>query len=260
MVKISAVIITYNEERTIERCIRSVHGIVDDIVVVDSFSSDRTAEICESLGVRFVTHVFEGYREQKNYATTLAIYDYVLSLDADEALSDELRSSILKVKNDWRFDGYTFNRLNNYCGQWIYHCGWYPDRKVRLFDRRKGMWGGLNLHETIKLPIGSALGHINGDLFHWAYSSIDEHLVKVVRYSTIGSKEYFEKGMKSTFLSAIFHSLWRFFKHYILKQGYKDGSAGFVICAISAYAVFLRYMKLRVLIIDQKIQLNGGKV
>ena len=138
MVSLSAVIITYNEEKNIERCLLSLKGVVDEIVVVDSFSQDRTEAICAQYGVKFIQHAFEGHIQQKNWAITQASSPYVLSLDADEALSDELRQSILEAKNNWTAQGYFFNRLNNYCGQWIRHSGWYPDRKLRLWDARLG--------------------------------------------------------------------------------------------------------------------------
>ncbi len=257
MPKISAVIITYNEEEKIERCIRSVQGVADEVVVVDSNSTDRTGEICKSLGVRFVLQPFLGYREQKNFATSLAENDYILSLDADEALSEELKQSILAVKNDWKFDGYSFNRLNNYCGQWIYHCNWYPDRKIRLFDRRKGAWGGLNLHELVKMQPIATVSFLKGDLLHWVHTSVDEHIEKANRFSTIGAREYFNAGKKATFLSAIHHFFWRFFKSYIVKGGFRDGYYGFVICTISSYTTFLKYMKLRLLIVKEKENQSG---
>src|ERR1035437_3751774 len=132
MIQLSVVIITYNEEYNIARCLESVKTIADDIVVIDSFSTDKTKEICESAGVRFVQHKFEGHIEQKNWAITQAKFPHILSLDADEALDGTLIKSILEVKNNWKYDGYYMNRLTNYCGKWIYHCGWYPDRKLRL--------------------------------------------------------------------------------------------------------------------------------
>ncbi|RED44938.1 glycosyltransferase family 2 protein [Seonamhaeicola aphaedonensis] len=133
--KISAVIITYNEEEHLEKRLSSLIGIADEIVVVDSFSTDKTPEICKSFNVTFYQHAFEGYIEQKNYAVTLARHNYILSLDGDEALSETLKQSILKVKLHWAYDGYYCNRLNNYCGQWIKHSDWYPDKKLRLFKK-----------------------------------------------------------------------------------------------------------------------------
>jgi len=147
-VKISAVIITFNEEKNIGRCLDSLQKVADEIVVVDSCSNDKTCEICEKYGVRFIQNRFKGHIEQKNFAMQQAEYDWVLSLDADEVLSLELTDSILKVKKDWVIDGYAFNRLTNYCGTWIRHCGWYPDTKLRLWDKRRGRWGGVKTPMT----------------------------------------------------------------------------------------------------------------
>ena len=140
MIQLSAVIITFNEERNIGRCIDSLQGIADDIVVVDSFSSDKTKEICLSKNVRFVEHAFDGHIEQKNWAITQAKHPHILSLDADEALDEVLKKSILEVKQNFTQDAYQMNRITNYCGQWIKHCGWYPDTKLRLWDSSKGYW------------------------------------------------------------------------------------------------------------------------
>lgn len=146
----------------IEKCLSSLKGVADEIVAIDSFSSDGTEEICRKFNVRFEKHKFEGFRDQKNYALTLASHRHVLSLDADEALSDKLRESILKVKEKWEYDGYSFNRLNNYCGQWIRHSTWYPDRQLRLFDTERGKWGGMNLHEKIEMIPGSRIYNLKG--------------------------------------------------------------------------------------------------
>ena len=255
MPKISAVIITYNEESTVERCIKSVQRVVDEVLVVDSFSTDRTQEICENLGVRFIQHEFNGYRDQKNFALQQATYDCILSLDADEALSEELKQSILAAKNNWDFDGYYSNRLNNYCGQWIYHSNWYPDRKIRLFDRRKGAWGGLNIHETVRMSKDAKVGYLSGDILHWSLASYEEHVDKANRFSTISAKEYHRIGKRSSILKIIVNSGWHFLKAYVLRLGFLDGYNGFVISALSAYTCFLKYVKLRRLILDDR---NGG--
>ena len=165
--KLSVVIITFNEERNIERCIRSVEGIADDVVILDSFSKDRTCEIAAMLGARVVQHVFDGHIEQKNLAITHAKFPFILSLDADEALSDELRQSIQEVKNDKHADGYSMSRITNYCGKWIHHCGWYPDTKLRLWDSTKGRWGGINPHDKYEMDAGSGTELLKGDILHY---------------------------------------------------------------------------------------------
>ncbi len=143
MIKLSAVIITFNEEKNIERCIQSLIPVADEVLVVDSFSTDSTREKAGNLGARVVEHAFDGHIQQKNWAANQAKYDFVLSLDADEALTDELRDSILKIKTNWVGEGYRVKRLTSYCGQWIKHCGWYPDMKLRLF-RPKAWCMGRN--------------------------------------------------------------------------------------------------------------------
>ena len=136
-VHISGIVITYNEEKNISRCLSSLQGICDEILVVDSFSDDKTKEISESKGARFIQNAWKGFLDQKNFAQNCAKYDHVLQLDADEELSEELRSNIISIKANWVADGYFFNRFTNYCGKWIKHSGWYPDSKLRLYDRRK---------------------------------------------------------------------------------------------------------------------------
>jgi len=142
-VRISAVIISLNEERNIGRCLDSLKDVADEIVVVDSYSSDRTEEICRSHHTVFIRHRFVGYIEQVNWAILQASSPYVLCLDADEALTDQLKASILQVKDKWTHDGFYFNRLTSFCGKWIRHTSWYPARKMRLFDSRKGSFEGV---------------------------------------------------------------------------------------------------------------------
>jgi glycosyltransferase involved in cell wall biosynthesis len=245
MPKISAVIITFNEEHFIERCLTSLEGIADEIIVVDSFSTDHTEEICGKFDVRFIKHKFDGYVEQKNYAVSLSSYPYILSLDADEALSDELKRSVLGIKDNLKYDGYIFNRLNNYCGKWIKHSRWYPDKHLRLFNSTKGKWTGPNPHDKFKLDPGSKVMRIKCDILHWYYGSIEEHWDKVNRFSTISANEYFKAGRKACPLSAHAHMVWSFFRSYILNAGFLDGYLGYTGCSITAMASFLKYSKLR---------------
>ena len=184
MIKISAVIITLNEEKNIVRCIRSLERVVDEVVVVDSFSTDKTEELVNNLGARFIQHPFHGYRNQKNYAIQQAKNDYILSLDADEALSSELEESIIKIKNQDTKDAYKISRLNNYKGKWIYNTDWYPESSIRLFDRRKGLWTGDNVHERVGLLHGTSVGKLNGDILHWRYGSYEEQLEDKIKDTT----------------------------------------------------------------------------
>jgi glycosyltransferase involved in cell wall biosynthesis len=246
-VKLSVVIITYNEERNIERCILSVKDIADEIVVVDSLSADKTEEICLRYGVRFVQHAFAGYIEQKNWAKDQASYDFVLSLDADEALSDELKASIMAIKENPTFDGYYFNRLTNYCGQWIRYCGWYPDRKLRLWDRRKGTWKGENPHDEFFLEDGAKKQYLTGDLLHYSFYTVEQHLKTINKFSSIKARRMFERREKPNCFKVMFAPGFKFFRDYIIKLGFLDGYFGYLICRNSAYSTFLKYAKLKVL-------------
>ena len=245
MPNISVVIITYNEERNIGRCLESVRGIADDIVVVDSFSTDKTGEICQQYGARFLKHAFEGHIEQKNWAIPHAKYPFILSLDADEVLSEELRNSILEVKKNWKYDGYYFNRLTNYCGKWIRHSSWYPSRKLRLWDSRKGKWGGTNPHDKFILERRSSKKFLKGNLLHFSYYSIHEHIQQINKFSDIVAISYHKEGRHASLLNIIFNPLWRLFRDYIIKLGFLDGFYGLIICVNSAHETFLKYSKLR---------------
>jgi glycosyltransferase involved in cell wall biosynthesis len=250
---LSAVIITYNEEKNIERCLRSLLPVADEIIVVDSFSTDRTREICESFKVAFSTHKFEGHIQQKNYAMRLAAHDYVLSLDADEALSPELSQSILEAKKEFKAGAYEFNRLTSYCGQWIHHCGWYPDRKIRLWNKSKGQWAGVNPHDKVVLHDSSAPVKLSGDLHHHSYHSLSDHLKQLDKFTTIAAEEAFHKKKTSSQLRVILYPLFTFIKMYFLKLGFLDGYAGFLVCVSGAYYRFMKYAKLRELIVGNRV-------
>lgn len=246
MISLSAVIITHNEEKNIARCLTSVRGLADEIVVVDSFSNDKTREICGAFNVKFVQHTFEGHIQQKNFAIKQAGSPYVLSLDADEALSEELKGSINKVKTAWDHDGYSMNRLTNYCGNWIHHSGWYPDRKTRLFDTRKGVWSGENPHDRYELtdPL-SQVGFLKGDILHFSYYTVSDHIRQVDYFTGISARHLHDKGKNVSIGRMLLAPFVRFLRDYFLKLGILDGYAGLVVCTISAHAVFLKYAKLR---------------
>lgn len=244
-IQLSVVIITFNEEKNIERCLASILNVADEIVVVDSFSTDKTKEICIDKNVRFIEHKFDGHIEQKNFAITQAKNQYVLSLDADEALTEELQEAIIKIKNNWQADGYSFNRLTNFCGTWIKHCGWYPDKKLRLWDTSQGKWGGDNPHDKFIMPKESKIKHINSDILHYSFYTIEEHLKQIDFFTDIASKVAFKKGKTSTLFTIFYKSTFKFFRDYILKLGFLDGYHGYVVCKNSAHAKRLKYSKLR---------------
>jgi glycosyltransferase involved in cell wall biosynthesis len=244
-VKLSATIITFNEEKKIDRCLQSLKGVADEVVVVDSFSTDRTEEICRMHGVSFLKNRFDGYVAQKNFAMRQASFDHILSLDADEALSDELKASILSVKNSWgATDGYAFNRRNNYCGKWIRFCGWYPDRKIRLWDRRAGHWTGTDPHDQVAIE-SNKVSRLNGDILHFAYFTVDEHLKQMYTFAEVAAKAKFEKGVKPNFvIHVVLNPMFKFFRKYILQLGFLDGYYGFVFCATTALLNFYKYLRL----------------
>jgi len=245
MISLSVVIITFNEEKNIERCIRSVQGIADDIVVLDSFSTDRTKMICQKLSVRFYEQAFLGYSQQKNKVLEYALFPFVLSLDADEVVSPELFQSILKVKENPTADGYFISRLTNYCGSWIKHTDWYPDRKLRLWDTRKGHWEGLQVHEHVEMQHGSTFERMKGDLYHYSFPSVAHHFAVIENYTDLMATEAVQKNKLSGWFFIIFSPIQKFFKSYVFRMGFLDGYHGLLVCSLSSYATFIKYMKIR---------------
>lgn len=248
MPQISVVIITLNEARNIGRCLESVKRVADEVVVLDSVSTDDTVAIAQSYGSRIVSQPFLGYVAQKNAAVALATFDWVLSLDADEALSPQLEASILELKNQATptFSAYRFKRLTNYCGSWIRHCGWYPDAKIRLFDRRAGRWVGENLHEAWEAGHpDSHIGFLSGDLLHYSYYTLSDHFKQFEKFTEIAARTAVANGKDCSLLKVWVAPKWRFFQDYILKLGILDGYAGYLVCKFSAVAAQLKYAKIR---------------
>ena len=246
MIKLSGVIITFNEERSIEKCLQSLTSVVDEIIVVDSLSTDNTKEICEKYNVKFVEQEFLGYIEQKNFAIKQASHDYIVSLDGDEALSEQLQKSIVKLKNNWTVDGYYCNRFNNFCGQWIKHSHWYPDRKLRVFNRQKAEWKGINPHDRVVMnSLGTKTASLKGDILHWTYQTYSEYNLKIEHFSSISAKSYHDLGRKAPIWRILLNPTWAFFRSYFLKLGFLDGLNGLIICVQTANITFLKYTKLR---------------
>ncbi len=244
--KISAVIITFNEEKNIERCLQSLQGVADEIIVVDSFSKDKTEGICNKYAVRFIKNPFGGHIQQKNFAMEQSTFKYVLSLDADEALNEELKKSILSLKSTLEnYSAYSFNRLTNYCGQWIKHCGWYPDKKIRIWDKTKGKWGGINPHDSVIMNVEkNQIHHIKGDLLHYSYYSVEEHRVQSTKFAHISAQADFERGKKTNLFLVYLKPIIKFTGDYFFRLGILDGKNGFIICKISAQAKYLKYKML----------------
>jgi glycosyltransferase involved in cell wall biosynthesis len=250
---ISAVIITKDEERNIERCLFSLQGVVDEIIVVDSFSTDKTKNICEQHHVRFVQREWQGYANQKNYANSLARYDYILSIDADEELSDMLIKSILTVKQNPTADAYCMNRRTNYCGKWIRHCGWYPDKKIRLWKKDKASWSPDKIHEKVIVSPDATMLYLKGDLLHYSYYTISEHILQLDKFTEISACEVLKKDKRVTVAKIIFKPACKFIRDYFIKLGFLDGYYGFVICTISSFTIFIKYAKARQLQSKQKL-------
>lgn len=245
MARLALVVITLNEEKNIERCLRSVEPLADEIIVVDSGSNDRTVEIARERGAKVIVHPFENHISQKNFALSQASAEWVLSLDADEALSDELKKSIEKALQNPQYQGYTFNRLTNYCGRWIRHSGWYPDRKLRLVKNGMAYWTGRNPHDRLVLKTQAHVGHLKGDLLHYSYYSLDDHLRQIMRFTNISAEELFREGVKPNLYHFTLKPWLKFIRHYVLRLGFLDGFEGFQIARLSAYGQFLKYARLR---------------
>ncbi|MFN7545019.1 MAG: glycosyltransferase family 2 protein [Acidobacteriota bacterium] len=241
--KISAAIITYNEERNIARAIESLR-CCDEIVVVDSGSNDRTVELAENHGARVVETYWRGYAAQKNFAAEACSHDWILSIDADEALSESLEGEIWQLKkNGARFDGYTMPRLAQYLGRWILHSGWYPDRKVRLFDRRKAKWVGDYVHESV--IVEGAVGDLETNLLHYTCSSLSEHLRTMDRYTTLAAEQIVAQGKAVSWRNLAIDPAWTFFRTLVLNRGFLDGPEGLAIAYMAGIYTFLKYAKAR---------------
>lgn len=245
MKSLSAVIITHNEEENIGRCLESLKPVADEIIVVDSNSNDRTREICEQFKVRFYARAWEGYSSAKNFGNNLAEKEWILSIDADEALSDALQQSVraFKQSENTPMGAYIFSRLTNYCGHWVKHCGWYPDRKLRLWKKGTGQWEGV-LHEQVVFSAPPSIGTMSGDILHYSFPSIRHHVQVMNNFSDVASDDLVARGKKiSVVLHLVLNPFYTFISKYFFNLGFLDGYYGFVICWLSAVANFLKYSK-----------------
>lgn len=241
--KISATIITFNEERNVSRVIESLR-CCDEILVLDSGSNDRTVEIATKLGARVEEAGWHGYAAQKNIAAELAAHDWILSIDADESVSEALEAEIWHIKKTGpRFDGYTMPRLAQYLGRWILHSGWYPDRKVRLFNRKKARWVGDFVHESVEV-VGS-VGHLKSNLLHFTCNSLSEHLRSMDGYTTLAAQEIAAREQRIALPRLLLDPPWTFFRTYVFKLGFLDGMEGLSIAYMAALYNFVKYAKAR---------------
>ncbi|MEW5806324.1 MAG: glycosyltransferase family 2 protein [Acidobacteriota bacterium] len=244
--KISACIITFNEEENIGECLESLKW-ADEIIVVDSGSTDRTEEICNQAGARFFVHPFAGFRDQKNIAVEKAQNDWIISLDADERVTVELREEIIRILAESGSkegcDGYYVPRMNYYGKKLIIHSGWYPDYKIRVWRKSRGRWDGKNIHE--KVVVDGKVGYLQGGLIHFTYRNIGDYLKRIESYSTWLARERVDSGKGFSFLNLLFCAPGRFIKSYILKLGFLDGLEGFIIGTMTSYLKFIEEIKVR---------------
>ena len=241
---LSVVVITYNEEKNIGRCLDSVQGVADEIVVLDSFSTDSTVQIAESKGAVVYRQKFAGYIAQKNKALDLARHNYVLCLDADEALDETLKATILKTKQGFAFRAYKMNRCANYRGTFIRHGSWYPEAKVRLFDKRFLRWGGFDPHDRVIVPATVAVCPLKGDLLHYICNSVEEHKKRNDNFSSIAARSLLRAGKKTNWLKIMASPAWSFFHAFFLRAGFLNGYNGLMIAYHQARYHYLKYAKL----------------
>ncbi|MDP3024607.1 MAG: glycosyltransferase family 2 protein [candidate division Zixibacteria bacterium] len=242
MPRISAIVITYNEEKNIQRCLESLSW-ADEIVVVDSFSQDRTKDIASSFTDKIFDLGWQGFGKQKEIARTKASYDWVLSVDADEVVSEKLKEEIKSVinKND-SLDGYYIPRLSNFLGRWIKHSGWYPDYVLRLFRKDKARFDDSPVHE--KLILDGKAGFLRNEIRHYTDPDISHYLSKMDKYTTLSAQKLLAEGKSATLFDLLLRPVAIFFKMYLFKSGFLDGWQGFLLACFSSFHVFVKYAKL----------------
>lgn len=214
------------------------------MLVVDSHSTDRTVDIARSLGARVLTRTFSGYRSQKAWAIDQAVHDRILLLDADEALSPSLREQVIRLPDPWDADAYRMNRMSRLGDRWIRHGAWYPDRKVRLFDRRKVRVGGEDPHDRFEPEPGASVRSLKGDILHYTNESFESRVQSVNRLSGVAAGALYARGIRSSMLRMLIKPSLRFFKEFWWQRGFLDGYYGYFIAKTSAQYVFLREFKL----------------
>jgi len=248
---VSAIVVCYNEEKNIRDCLESLRWC-DEIVVVDSFSTDRTVEIARQYTDRVIQRPWAGYRDQKAFAHSQATRQWVMLVDSDERVTPELRDEIQRALagDGGGYMGYAVPRLVFYLGRWWRRGGWYPDYDVRLFRRDKATWGGADPHE--KILVDGAVRRLQHPLHHFSYRNIDDHMERINRFTSISSRELRKEGGQWRLADALLRPAFRFFRSYILKRGFMDGFAGFYVAVTAAVYVFLKYAKLWEIERDEK--------
>jgi glycosyltransferase involved in cell wall biosynthesis len=240
MEKISAVVITFNEESNIESCVTALQKVAAEVLIIDSNSTDKTRAIAKKLGATVVETKWQGYAATKNFGNSIATNDWILSIDSDEVLSEELIESIKVLTLDEQ-KVYALDRLTNYCGQWIKHSGWYPEWKVRLFHRSHTQWEGEFVHEQLVYSRSLSVQKVKGKLFHYSYKTLDDHWERIENYARLSALEMQSKGKESNFVKLWISPAIRFLKTYFLKMGFLDGKNGWIISVRNAKLVHLKY-------------------
>jgi (heptosyl)LPS beta-1,4-glucosyltransferase len=241
-VKLTVTVITRDEASNIAAAISSVSW-ADEIVVIDSHSTDNTAEIARAHGARVDVRDWPGYSAQKNYAASVASHDWILSLDADERVTPELAAEIRALlQQEPGARGYRMPRVTHYLGRWIRSTDWYPDYQLRLYDRRAGRWNGRRVHESVALD--GTPGQLRGELQHFAYRDISHHLATIDRYTSLAAEQWRDEGRRAGALETFFSPRFAFLRNYLLRGGFRDGHAGLLVSILNSYYVFLKYAKL----------------
>lgn len=243
MIKITVILITYNAAAHLEKCLDSVTW-ADEIIVLDSGSSDATLEICRKYTKKvYLSEDWQGFGVQKNRVLAYAQGEWVLSLDADEVISEDLQFEIQQAIQDTEFTAFKISRLSRLMGRWIRHSGWQPDYVTRLFRRECARFSDDLVHEKLEVQRGK-VGTLHSQMLHYTYDSLEQLIEKTNRYSTDSAKMLYAKGQPSSLNKAIFHGVWAFLRTYLLRRGFLDGREGFLIAVAQAEVTFYRYVKL----------------
>jgi glycosyltransferase involved in cell wall biosynthesis len=255
--KVSAIVVCFNEEDTIRDCLESLRWC-DEIVVVDSFSTDRTVDICRQYTDRVIQREWAGYQDQKAFAHTQTTNDWVLVVDSDERISVELKEEIQQALSgdQDRYAGYSMPRLVFFLGRWWQRGGWYPDYKIRLFRCDRANWVGSEPHDSV--AVNGKVRRLRHPIYHFSYRNIDDHLQRINRFTSISSSELKKKGNRWRGTDALGRPLARFFRSYILERGFLEGFAGFYVAVTAAVYVFLKYAKLWELELEERNKRDSG--
>lgn len=251
---VSAFVVCYNEEANISDCLKSL-SFCDEIVVIDSFSKDRTVEICRQLGAKVIQRPWPGYKEQKAFGLATCSHEWIINLDADERVSDELRENVLRVLREERrrkletancpteeINGYSVNRVVYYLGRWWRRGGWYPEYRVRFLRKSKTVWGGIDPHE--KPIVDGRIAQLPGEILHFTYRSMEDQLQRLQNFAAVAAREDHKRGRRSNLFLLLVNPFLRTFKFYILKKGYREGTAGLIVSVFEGYYTFMKYAKL----------------